>query len=231
MKDSISAFFPCYNDEQTIAEIVRKARKILSRITDHFEIIVIDDGSKDQSRKILKGLQKEIPELKLIFHRDNKGYGAALKSGFAAAKKDLVFYTDGDGQYDVAELTKLLSALKDDIDVVNGYKIKRADPFFRRLVGKVYQFFVKRIFNLPIRDPHCSFRLIRREILKDIILKSQGGALEVELIKKIAQKGGKFKEVDVHHYPRKSGQSQFFNWRNIYQTLNELWQVYLETKR
>lgn len=227
----ISAFFPCYNDERSIAQIVRKTRRILNRITDDFEIIVVNDGSTDKSQQILEKLQKEIPELKLIFYNKNQGYGAALKGGFRAAQKDWVFYTDGDGQYDVAELTKLLSALKDDIDVVNGYKIKRADPLVRKLVGKVYQFFVKRIFNLPIKDPHCSFRLIRREIFKGIILKSQGGALEVELIKKIAQKGGKFKEVGVYHYPRKSGQSQFFNWRNIRQTLKELWQVYLETKR
>ena len=167
-KLSISAFFPCYNDAGSIGLLVRNAQKILGEIASDFEIIVVDDGSADESRPLLKVLSGEIPQLRLVFHRKNKGYGGALKSGFLAARKDWVFYTDGDGQYDVRELARLVEKLNGNIDIVQGFKIKRVDPWYRTILGRFYHNFSKFFFGLKIRDVDCDFRLIKKEAWKKI---------------------------------------------------------------
>src|SRR3989344_2468365 len=164
-KLSISAFFPCYNDAGSIVLLVRNAQKILGEIASDFEIIVVDDGSADESRPLLKVLSGEIPQLRLVFHRKNKGYGGALKSGFLAARKDWVFYTDGDGQYDVRELARLVEKLNGNIDIVQGFKIKRVDPWYRTILGRFYHNFSKFFFGLKIRDVDCDFRLIKKEAI------------------------------------------------------------------
>lgn len=220
-KYSISVFFPCYNDSGSIAGLVEEADKILKRIARDYEIIVIDDGSKDESRKILNNLERQNPKLKLIFHKKNMGYGGALRSGFKAASKELIFYTDGDGQYDIGEIEKLLPLLKDNIDVVQGYKIKRGDPLYRLVIGKLYHYFSRFAFNLNVKDIDCDFRLIRKSAIDTITLTFNSGVLPVELVKKLQHKGFKFVEVGVHHFPRLHGQSQFFNFRRIYKTLQE----------
>lgn len=227
-KNSLSVFFPCYNDKGTIATMVLEARRTLQTLTDDFEIIVIDDGSSDGSRDLLLKLQHDVPQLRLVFHEKNKGYGGALRSGFSAATKDLIFYTDGDAQYDVKELPKLLERLTDDIDVVNGYKMRRADPIYRIIIGTLYQHFVRFLFQLPIRDPDCDFRLIRRKIFDTIRLESNTGTICVELVKKIQQAGFRFSEVGVSHYFRTYGKSQFFNFRRMSKTLVQLIQLWLE---
>jgi len=195
---------------------------MLRKIASKFEIIVVDDGSTDESRKILKMLTFEIPELKLIFHKKNRGYGGALKSGFKAASNDWVFYTDGDGQYDVKDIRKLIDVLKPEIDVVQGYKLKRQDPLYRQIIGPIYNQFARIVFNIKARDIDCDFRLIRRKSLKDIVLHYDSGVICVELVKKLQRNGAKFLEVGVHHYPRLHGTSQFFNFRRVSTTLIDL---------
>ncbi len=219
---SISVFFPCYNDSGSIALMVKGAESVLRKVTSDWEIIVIDDGSSDESRKILTLLKKEVPNLRLVFHKKNKGYGGALKSGFRSASKELVFYTDGDGQYDVKELTKLTALLRGDIDVVQGYKLKRNDPLIRKIVGPIYHLFVRTVFNIKVRDIDCDFRLIRNTALKSIRLHYNSGVICVELVKKLQKDGCKFIEVGVHHYPRLHGSSQFFNFKRVSKTLIEL---------
>lgn len=221
-KYSISVFFPCYNDAGSIGLLVTDAYKTLKRITRDFEIIVIDDGSKDESREILSRLERQIKELKLVFHEKNRGYGGALKSGFGASTKDLVVYTDGDGQYDIKDLTKLLDKLSDDVDVVQGYKIRRSDPWYRLLIGRFYHHFSKILFGLKVRDVDCDFRLIRKSALNSIKLEYDSGVICVELVKKLQDKGYKFSEVGVNHFPRLYGHSQFFNYKRIVKTLMEL---------
>lgn len=219
---TLSVFFPCYNDAGSIGLLVRDAQTILEKLVLDYEIIVVDDGSKDESRKLLRRLEKEVKGLKLVFHEGNMGYGGALKSGFKTASKDYVFYTDGDGQYDVGELEKLFEKLGNGVDVVQGYKLKRLDPWYRLFVGRSYHLFSKTFFGLKIRDVDCDFRLISKNALDSITLEHNSGVICVELVKKLQDKGYKFVEVGVHHYPRLYGHSQFFNYRRIIKTLIEL---------
>lgn len=225
---SVSVFFPCYNDEKTIVNLVRGAKKILDKVADKYEIIVIDDGSTDNSRTALSKLRREIKNLRLIFHRFNKGYGGAIKSGFKAANFDLIFYTDGDGQYDIGELKLLLPLMTEDIDAVNGIKMFRNDPWFRIVIGNIYNFFVRNAFGIDINDTDCDFRLIRNSSVKKINLNCDSGAICVELVKKLQDSGAEFRQVSVHHYSREYGSSQFFNWRRILNTGIELIKLRLE---
>src|SRR5262249_6186760 len=163
--------------------------------------------------------------LRIVRPAVNRGYGAALRSGFDAATKDLIFYTDGDGQYDPGELPLLLERLTPKIDLVNGYKIKRHDPLYRIVVGRTYNTFVRFVFRLGVRDVDCDFRLIRRELLKEARLESDSGVICVEMIHSLQRLGCQMVEVSVHHYPRPSGRSQFFRFRAVTETLIQL--IYL----
>jgi glycosyltransferase involved in cell wall biosynthesis len=211
----ISAFFPFLNDWGTIGSMVAAVNYTLNKVTDDYEIIVIDDGSDAMSKDMLQSLIKQYSRLRVIHHQQNQGYGGAIRAGIKAATKDWIFYTDGDAQYDPRDLTRLLSALDSNIDIVNGYKIKRADPFHRIIIGRVYHYIVKFLFDLPLRDTDCDFRLMRKSIFDTVKLESDSGIICVELIKKIADNGFKFAEVPVPHYWRTSGKSQFFNFSRV----------------
>jgi glycosyltransferase involved in cell wall biosynthesis len=215
---SISAFFPCYNDAGTIATMVVLTDMILRDLTDDYEIIVVDDGSVDASRRVLRDLEGRYDRLRLVFHEKNRGYGGALRSGFAAASKELIFYTDGDAQYDPQELKLLMPKLREGIGWVNGYKIGRSDPLHRRIIGRVYHWMVKLAFGLKLRDVDCDFRLIRSSIFDKVALESDSGMICVEMVKKFQDAGFVFAEVPVHHYHRAYGKSQFFNLRRIFRT-------------
>jgi glycosyltransferase involved in cell wall biosynthesis len=158
----------------------------------------------------------------VIHHAKNLGYGAALRSGFAAATKEWVFYTDGDAQYNPLELVNLVEALQEDVDIVNGYKIVRNDPLERKIIGRMYHYFVKWAFGLKLRDVDCDFRLIRRNIFNEVELESNTGTIPLEMVKKFQDAGYVFTEVPVHHYFRQYGVSQFFNWRRLLRTASHL---------
>ena len=218
----ISVFFPCYNDQGSIGMVVDNTVKTLKKLTTDFEVIVIDDGSKDSSREILKKYSQKYFQLKLVFHKKNKGYGGALRSGFKAATKELIFYTDGDGQYYVKELPILLSLLTDDVNFINGIKMSRQDPNYRILLGNIYSLIARWMFWLPVYDVHCDFRLIRKSVVQKIALKNNSGAICIELVKKAQRSGAKFRQVSVHHYKRQWGQSQFFHFNRLLATFREL---------
>ena len=222
----ISVVFPAYNDGGTIASMVAAAWIALQQVTKDFEIIVVNDGSSDYTATMLNEVSRRYPELRVITHPSNRGYGAALRTGFSAATKDWVFYTDGDSQYNPLELVNLVDALHEGVDVVNGYKLTRNDSWMRMVIGRAYHYFVKFLFGIRIRDVDCDFRLIPRNILEEIELKSNSGAICLELVKKIQDAGYVFAEVPVNHYSRKYGVSQFFvPWR-IIRTLRQLADLY-----
>jgi glycosyltransferase involved in cell wall biosynthesis len=220
---AVSVFFPCYNDEATIAHMVEVAVETLARIgVDDAEVIVVNDGSSDGSAKILADLEDTEPLLRVVTHERNRGYGGALLSGFAASTKQWVFYTDGDGQFDPAELELLVARASDGVDVVQGYKLRRADGLVRTIIGQVYHRFVKLMFGLHIRDTDCDFRLIRRGALDRVTLVHTTGVICVELVRKLQDVGARFTEVGVHHYRRVHGTSEFFRVGAIARTLRDL---------
>lgn len=217
MKDiEISIFFPIFNDQESVRKIVNDAKEALSNITENYEIILVNDASKDNSGHIADQLAKEDNKIKVVHHQKNRGYGGALKSGFLNCTKSFIFYTDGDNQYDIKELKNLVDLMEDNIDIVNGYKISRGDPWYRKVIGKVYHHVVKIAFGLKVKDVDCDFRLMRRKIFDKVELESNSGVICVELMKKIHMHRFKIKETPVHHYPRPHGKSQFFNFGRIY---------------
>jgi glycosyltransferase involved in cell wall biosynthesis len=226
---SVTTFFPCYNDANTIAGLVRMAEASLRRITDDYEIIVVNDASTDSSAAVLAALQAEVPRLRVVQHERNRGYGGALISGFHAASKDYIFYTDGDGQYDPSELLLLAQAMAPGVDVVNGYKLSRQDPWYRQLVGSLYQRLTRLLFSLPIRDVDCDFRLLRRSVFDYVELESSDGAICIELVRKLRDSGLNLIELPVHHYARAYGTSQFFKPARILRALRgvAVWYVRL----
>jgi glycosyltransferase involved in cell wall biosynthesis len=215
---SISIFFPAFNDEQTIGELVRNALAILPAFTDDYEVLVINDGSTDGTAALIDDLGSQVAHVRPIHHEANRGYGGALQTGFQNATKEFVFYTDGDGQYDVRELARLLPLMKPGVDVVNGYKAKRADGLHRIIIGKIYNRTARFLFRLPIRDVDCDFRLIRREALQHIGEISTSGAACLEMIRKLKANGAVFAEVQVTHYPRLHGHSEFFTFQSLMRT-------------
>ena len=219
---SLTAFFPAYNDEHTIEDIVRSAAREIGKVTDDFEIIVIDDGSKDRTGAIADRIAGELPFVRVIHHPRNLGYGAALITGFNNARKDLVFYTDGDGQYDVREIHNLLAQLRPNIDLVNGYKVKRSDAWYRVWIGAAYRRAMRFAFRLSIRDVDCDFRLIRRRVFEVITLESTSGVICVEMARKFDAAGLHMVEIPVSHYPRLHGRSEFFRFRQLSQTFKGL---------
>jgi glycosyltransferase involved in cell wall biosynthesis len=221
--EAVSVFFPCYNDEATIARMVEVAVATLERVgVDDAEVIVVNDGSSDRSAEILDELMVKEPQLRVVTHEHNRGYGGALLSGFAASTKQWVFYTDGDGQFDPAELELLVQRASDEVDVVQGYKLRRADGIVRAVIGRVYHRFVKLMFGLRIRDTDCDFRLIRRSALDRVTLVHTTGVICVELVRKLQDAGARFTEVGVHHYRRVHGTSEFFRVGAIARTLRDL---------
>src|SRR5688572_7133638 len=186
---SLSAVFPAYNDAGTIPSMVLTALIALRQVTDDYEVIVTNDGSSDHTAAVLEEMAERYPELRVIHHACNRGYGMALRTGFRAAAKEWVFYTDGDAQYNPLELVRLVDSLQDGIDIVNGYKISRNDPLHRKIIGRVYHHFVKIVFGFKLKDVDCDFRLIRRRIFNEINLESETGSICLEMVKKFQDAG------------------------------------------
>jgi glycosyltransferase involved in cell wall biosynthesis len=230
----LSVFFPAYNDSGTIASLVIAARQSAMRVTSDFEIIVVNDGSVDATPRIADELARTYPEVRVIHHPKNRGYGGALRSGFAGAVKELIFYTDGDAQYDPAELEVLWPHMTAGVDLVNGYKISRSDPWHRIVIGRIYHHTVKTLFGLTVRDVDCDFRLMRKTIFDKVRLEHNSGVICLEMMKKITDAGFRIAEVPVHHYHRAYGRSQFFNFRRLFKTaldVGKLWMQLVVFKR
>ena len=188
---SVSAFFPCYNDGATIGQLVLDVDAALaaSPLVAEHEVIVVDDGSADDSAVVLAETAALCPRLRVITHDANRGYGGALITGFAAATKEWIFYTDGDAQYDPREVVELLAVVGDDVDIVQGWKIGRGDSWYRKVIGRAYHHGVKLLFGLQVRDTDCDFRLFRRQLIVDTPLTSTSGVICVEMMRRFQQAG------------------------------------------
>jgi len=220
---SLSVFFPAYNDAPSLPGLVEKTFAVLGGLAEDYEVIVVNDGSRDNTDQVLEELSARFgARLRVVRHAVNRGYGGAVRSGFDAAVKEWVFYTDGDAQYDMTELPRLVEALGPGVGLVNGYKTSRSDVFYRRLIGKVYLWSVRRLFGLRVRDVDCDFRLVKRSLLEGITLESTSGTICVELVRKLQDSGCGVVEIPVRHLPRLHGRSQFFRPMSL---IRSLWQL------
>lgn len=222
----LSYFFPAHNEEANLEGLVREALEALPSIADAFEIIAVDDGSRDRTPEIADRLAAEHPDVvRVVHHPVNRGYGGALRSGFEAARFDLLAFTDGDRQFKVADLGRLAERLAgaDQPDVVVGYRIKRADPIVRVLYARSYKLANRLLFGLRVRDVDCACKLFRREALEGIRVESGGAFFSAELLIKIRAAGRSVVEVGVPHYPRTAGSPTGARPSVIWRAVKDFW--------
>jgi glycosyltransferase involved in cell wall biosynthesis len=225
---SLSVFFPAYNDAPSLPGLIRKTFAVLAEHVADYEVIVVNDGSQDNTGEVLEELRREFaPHMRVVTHRENRGYGGALRTGFESATREFVFYTDGDSQYDVAELPRLLALVSPATGLVQGYKLERNDPAHRIYIGNIYNLCARLMFRIRIRDIDCDYRLIRRSLLENIHLTCTSGTVCVELVRKLELSGCEIKEIGVHHYPRLYGTSQFFRLRSLAITFVQLVRLWI----
>ena len=223
----VSACFPAFNDAGSIGWVAHRAREALEGSGRDFEILILDDGSADRTAKVLERLGGDIPELRTLRHTRNRGYGATLRDLFAAARFPLVVYTDGDGQFDPLELTRLLDAAGPGIQLVNGFRHRRADGAVRRFLGPRFHRVVAATFGLPnLRDWDCDFRLFERDLCPEASMSFDDGTAVVEFLASFGDRGVGFAEVEVSHHERRAGDSQYFRPHSVisgHRNLFRLW--------
>lgn len=227
---SLSVFFPCYNEQANVEPLTRKTVETLSRITDNFEVIIVNDGSKDRTAAIADRLAAEIPQVRVVHHPVNRGYGAALQSGFRAAAKELVFYTDGDSQFDISELSSILPLIE-KCDIVSCYRVNRQDGPIRKLNAWCWTRLVCFLFSLHLRDIDCAFKLYKRRIFDDMPLLSTGAAIDTEILARASRKGYTILQTGVHHYPRTAGSQTGANPKVILRAFKELFGLWRQMRQ
>jgi glycosyltransferase involved in cell wall biosynthesis len=218
---SISVFFPCYNEQDNITRVVEQALTVLEKLKADFEVIIVNDGSSDGTGQIADELAGQKDRVKVVHHRTNLGYGAALQSGFKAATKELVFYTDGDGQFDINEMPPLLR-LMEQYDIVSCYRLNRQDNLIRKINGWCWTKLVCLLFGMKIRDIDCAFKLYKREIFDNIKVVSTGALIDAEILARAVRKGYRVTQQGIHHYPRTAGTQTGANFRVILRAFKEL---------
>jgi glycosyltransferase involved in cell wall biosynthesis len=226
---SISAVLPLYNEEALIERSVRRVAEVLGQLVGEFEVVVTDDGSRDRTAEILAGLQATEPalHLRVVSHPDNQGHGAALASGFDAARGDLVLLLDADGQFEVAEVVRLLAGMDEQTDFVIGYRARRADPPLRRLNACGWKLLVNGLFGYTARDVDCALKLFRRQVWQSVSVQSRGATFSAELLIKARRLGCHVKEVPVRHLRRTAGSPAGAHPRVLARALVELFRLRL----
>lgn len=203
--NQLSVFFPAYNEEENIENTVKKALKVIPKVASKYEVIIVDDGSKDKTGEIVDRLAKKIKEVKVIHHRSNQGYGGALKTGFKTAKYDWVFFSDSDGQFDFGEIKKFLPHTQ-SADLILGYRMKRADNLARKTFTFGWSLLARLLFGLNVKDYSCGFKLVKKKAYEDVLpLVGEEKVTQIEWLVKAKKLGYKFAELGVHHYPREFG--------------------------
>jgi len=218
---SISVFFPCYNEQDNITRVVEQALTVLEKLNADFEVIIVNDGSADSTGQIADEIAGQKDRVKVVHHGTNLGYGAALQSGFKAAAKELVFYTDGDGQFDINEMPPLLR-LMEQYDIVSCYRLNRQDNLVRKINGWCWTKLVCLLFGMKIRDIDCAFKLYKREIFDNIKVVSTGALIDAEILARAVRKGYRITQQGIHHYPRTAGAQTGANLRVILRAFKEL---------
>ncbi|MFZ5366012.1 MAG: glycosyltransferase family 2 protein [Patescibacteria group bacterium] len=223
----LSVFFPAYNEEKNIKETVSKATKILPKIASKYEIIIVDDGSTDKTGEIADKIAKDNKSVRVVHHHPNRGYGAALKSGFSKSRYSWVAFTDADGQFDFSEIENFLPLTR-KADLILGYRIKRADSIVRRIYTFGWFAIARLLLGLDVKDYSCGFKLIKKEVFEAVQpLEGEEKVTQIELLVKAERLGFKFAEVGVSHYPRKFGQQTGANLKVVAKSiidLVKLWQ-------
>jgi len=225
---ALSYFFPAHNEEANLRGLVEEALGTLPNLADTFEIIVVNDGSKDATRAIADELAAAHPEVRAIHHPTNLGYGAALRSGFAAARYDHLAFTDGDRQFKVADLGRLIDRLEaGSADAVVGYRIRRADPLVRTVYARLYHLANRIFFDLRVRDVDCACKLFKRAALEGVAVESGGAFFSAELLIKLRARGRRLDEVGVPHYPRTAGSPTGAKPQVIFRAVRDFWALRL----
>ncbi|HEV2529745.1 MAG TPA: glycosyltransferase family 2 protein [Thermomicrobiales bacterium] len=217
---SLSLVLPAHNEQENIGIVVRQALEVLPRFTDEFEIIVVNDGSRDDTARIIDELAASHPQVRPIHHEVNRGYGGALVSGFAATTGDFVMFMDSDRQFDLNDLA-LLSPFVDHFDIVAGFRRERNDPLHRRINAEVFNTVVRALYGVHMRDIDCAFKVFRGDLLRSISLTSSGALINTEMQAKLRRKGATLQQVAVHHYPRVAGEATGANLRVIGRAMRE----------
>jgi glycosyltransferase involved in cell wall biosynthesis len=221
---SLSVFFPCYDEAGNIRRVVAEAMAFLPTVSDDFEVILVDDGSRDGTGEIADELAAGDDRIRAVHHETNRGYGGALQSGFRAATKELVFYTDGDGQFDITDLAGMLPLIAEH-DIVNGYRRRREDSAVRRLNAYLWGVLVQIVLGFRCRDVDSAFKLYRREVFDHVEMRSMGALIDAEILAQARRAGLTLAEVPVGHRPRIAGRQTGANLRVIARAFKELWQL------
>jgi glycosyltransferase involved in cell wall biosynthesis len=225
---ALSYFFPAHNEAANLRGLVEEALATLPDLADAFEVVIVDDGSRDATPHIADELAATDSRVRVVHHSKNLGYGAALRSGFAAARHDLLAFTDGDRQFRVADLGRLITQYQaGGSDVVVGYRIKRADPLVRTLYAKAYRLANRVFFGLRITDVDCACKLFRRDALRDINVESGGAFFSAELLIKLRASGRRVTQVGVPHYPRTAGSPTGAKPAVVFRAMRDFWQLRL----
>ncbi len=232
LKDGISLFFPAYNEAENVGGTIEQSLKLLEPLDCEYEVIIVDDGSKDGTAEIVKKYAAQNPQVRLIRHEKNLGYGGALQTGFKSCKYGLIFFSDCDLQFDLGELKIFVDKMDEDqkIDAVIGYRIKRADPLIRKLNAFGWKMWGRVLFGLKVRDVDCAFKLFKREVIQKIAIESGGALISTELLVKIKKSGAKIVQCGVHHYPRQAGQQTGAKLNVILRAFYESFKLYRKIK-
>lgn len=227
---SLTVFFPCYNEEENIDRVTRAAVRMVQRVAEDYEVIIVDDGSRDRTGPLADALAAELPHVRAVHNHPNLGYGGALQRGFREASKKWVFYTDGDGQFDFEEIDRLLPLLN-RFDIVSAYRLDRRDPWMRRFNAWGWTTLVNLAFGFRLRDVDCAFKIYPQELFNRIEMKATGALIDAEILARAKYLGYRIGQVGVHHYPRTAGRSTGANPRVILRAFKELVHLWRDIRR
>jgi len=217
----LTVVLPCFNEAGNVADAIRYAATAADAASHDYEIVVIDDGSRDETARIAAQFVESDPRVRLVMHSGNRGYGEAVRSGIAAARMPWILLTDADLQFDLGELAEFVPHAA-SADLLVGWRIMRQDPVYRRMNAAAWNWLMRRMFHLPLRDVDCAFKLIRTDLVQPIVLTAGGAMISTELVVKSLAAGGRLKEFGVHHRPRVAGESSGANPRVVLRAFREL---------